>query len=144
MYTEFRRIYPNTSCSLSTFVRHKPYNVKIGRLPTKANLLGDCPHCEILTDLEKKVSQGQQLTREEQAQLKQKQMHRESHKAQTSFYLQMKETAKADPSLVLLIHDFAKIYKGNRRYNDLMVSVFIWDTEKKELSLALFGLYGRG
>jgi len=39
---------------VGTFLKYKPFNVKMGRLPTKADLIDSCPHCLILKELRKK------------------------------------------------------------------------------------------
>ena len=39
LYLELKNKYPQIEVSLATSVKHEPYNVRFGRLPTKTDLL---------------------------------------------------------------------------------------------------------
>ncbi len=132
LYLEFTAQNGLEICSYSAFVRHKPYNVRIGRLPTKANLLGDCPHCDIVQKLLQK-QKNEILTPQEQRLLEKELLHQECNKKQTKFYLDLKEEVKLDPNTVFVIHDFAKIYHLGKRCNDLMISVLTYDPRRKKI-----------
>jgi len=51
LYLEFQTIHINFCC-FSTFLLYKPFNVRLKRLPTKADLIDLCPHCLIINSLQ--------------------------------------------------------------------------------------------
>lgn len=121
--------------SFSTFIKYKPYDVKTGRLPTKADLLGGCPHCEIWEELKQKLSSGEQLDDDERELLGKKEAHRHGCKQQIQFYLDLKCSVLSEQNRgkeVLAIHDFTKLQHDNKRYNVLMISVLTYNVQNKK------------
>lgn len=79
----------NGRISIATFLKYKPYYVKMKRLPTKADLIDICPHCLIFKDLlEKKTNEG--VTNEEQKLFEQKELHKENSFKQMKYYIEEK------------------------------------------------------
>jgi len=66
LYKEFKSTYPSLKCGFSTFYRYKPFNVKMKRLPTKADLIDQCPHCLIVKKMIEKQLKGEHLNENEE------------------------------------------------------------------------------
>lgn len=133
LFQMFLQAYPN-ACSLPTFYHYKPFEVRMKRLPSKADLLDLCPHCTIYKHL--KVQNV--LNPAENLLFKEKELHIQRSIQQTRFYIAEKRrilellSKQMDKTTeVFIIQDFSKYNHKGKRYNDLMLSVLTYDHEKK-------------
>jgi len=110
-----------------TFLKYKPFNVKMGRLPTKADLIDSCPHCLVLKELREKEKSGQKLTPQEEKIKKQKEYHLHCSIEQMRYYITLRSLVESNIDYILVIQDFTKFYINGVRYNDLMISVLSYD-----------------
>jgi hypothetical protein len=112
---------------IATFLKYKPFNVKMGRLPTKADLIDSCPHCLILKELREKEKSGQTLTPQENKLKEQKEYHLHCSIEQMRYYIKLRSLVESKYNYILVIQDFTKFYINSVRYNDLMISVLCYD-----------------
>ena len=70
-YKLFCERNPNSKCCLISFMKYKPFNVKLQTLPTKANLIDLCSHCLIYKQLSEK-KKDEKLFKENKEHIKNK------------------------------------------------------------------------
>jgi len=120
-------------CSLPTFYKYKPDQVRMKRLPSKADLLDLCPHCSKHKKLKlKKHLSG--ITPAEEKNLEHLQEHIDTSISQMRFYKAEKRRVLSNGTFKttrFAIHDFSKYHNNGVMYNDLMISVLLWDEENK-------------
>jgi hypothetical protein len=144
LYKEFKSNYPNLKCSFPTFYNYKPYNVKMKRLPTKADLIDQCPHCLIVKKMIEKQLRGEKLTKKEEKLFAEKLLHKENSYKQMNFYVNKKINSLRDNNVLLVVHDFSKLYLDGKRYNDLMVSVLTHDPIEDKIQWLYFDFIEEG
>jgi hypothetical protein len=59
LHKEYCERNPEHNCCIVTFIKYKPFNVKLQTLPTKANLIDLCPYCMIYKQLLEKKKRGE-------------------------------------------------------------------------------------
>lgn len=129
----YKRYYNNhyQPVCITTFLKYKPFNVKMARLPTKCDFMDNCPHCIVLKELIQK-EKNTPLSQEEQKLKVIKQDHLSSSIFQINSYLKLREEVEKDSNSILIIQDFTKFYVNNSRYNDLMLSIRYYNEDKKQ------------
>jgi len=103
------------------------------RLPSKADLLDLCPRCSKHKKLKlKKHLSG--ITPAEEKNLEHLQEHIDTSISQMRFYKAEKRRVLSNGTFKttrFAIHDFSKYHNNGVMYNDLMISVLLWDEENK-------------
>jgi len=144
LHKQYLEKYPSDPVSLPTLLKYKPFNVKMKRMPTKADLIDTCPHCLILKDLINKEKKGEALTTKEKKLKKEKETHFHQSIEQMRYYVKLRADVEKDPNSILIIQDFTKFYVNEKRYNDLMISILARDPKSGQHRWLYFDFVEKG
>ena len=89
-----------------------------------------CPHCKLLRIFEARLKKGEQLSEQDKVRYEKCKHHLKLHKHQMGYYMKIRKEVERDHSKVMIVQDFTRFYVGNKKINDLMICVLVWNAEK--------------